>query len=96
MVKKRNKIACLLCHNAIKFPEYIGEDYKGDLLCGKCESLLRIKLVKGEVQEFTVVKDRWEKWKKSKPSKPSKTLIELQNKAREAFEKPEKNDKGGG
>jgi len=60
---KRTKIACILCKNTIKFPEYVGQDYSGDLLCDTCNSLLRIKLDKGEVREFKVLEDRLEQWK---------------------------------
>ena len=48
--KKRNEIACILCKKIIKFPEYIGKDYDGDLLCDECGSMMSIKLKEGEVK----------------------------------------------
>ena len=32
--RKRTEIPCIICNNAIKLPEYVGQDYRGDLLCG--------------------------------------------------------------
>jgi len=65
MVTKRRRIEipCIMCSNRIKLPEYIGEDYSGDLLCNTCMSLLRIKLDKREVKEFRVLEDRFREWK---------------------------------
>ena len=56
---KRPEIACIQCRNIIKFPEYVGQDYGGDLLCDNCMSLLRIKLSKWEVKEFKVLEDKF-------------------------------------
>jgi len=91
--KRRTEVACIICGNMVKFPEFVGEDYKGTLLCDKCGSLLRIKLKNGEVKECSFFKDLE---KKLKDLKGHKKMLELQDKAREALEKPEKNDKGGG
>lgn len=57
MVTKRSRteIQCILCDNTIRLPEYIGDDYNGDLLCNRCSSLLRLKLDKGAVREFKVL-----------------------------------------
>ena len=63
--KKRNEIACILCKKIIRFPEYIGKDYDGDLLCDECGSMMSIKLKEGEVKAFKF-KERMEEWKGSK------------------------------
>jgi len=73
--RKRSEIACIMCRNNIKFPEYVGEDYSGDLLCDNCMSLLRIKLSKWEVREFKVLEDKF------KESEGIKKLLELQERA---------------
>ena len=73
---KRTEIACIMCRNIIKFPEYVGQDYRGDLLCNKCMSLLRIKLSKWEVKEFKVLEDKF------KESEGIKKLMELQEQAK--------------
>ena len=72
-IKRRTEIACILCKNIVKFPEYVGKDYNGDLLCDACGSLLGIKLEKGEVKGFRV-KER------VKGRKDSKRMEELQDK----------------
>lgn len=61
--RRRIEIPCIMCSNPIKLPEYIGQDYSGDLLCNTCMSLLRIKLDKSEVKEFRVLEDRFKEWK---------------------------------
>lgn len=63
VIKGKRTVPCIVCKNAIEYPEYVGQDYSGDLLCNTCESLLRIKLHKGEVKEFKVLKDKLEHWK---------------------------------
>lgn len=87
--KKRTEIECYVCRDIIKFPEYVGQDYSGDLACDTCGSSLRIKLVKGEVKEFKVV-DRSKEWK------GFKRMLKLQEQAAKAMAKPEKNNKAGG
>ena len=62
--RRRAEIACILCKNNIIFPEYVGANYNGDLLCATCESLMRIRLDKGVVREFRVLENRLEQWKK--------------------------------
>ncbi len=88
--RKRAEIACIMCENTIKFPEYVDQDYSGDLLCDTCKSLLRIKLDKGEVKEFKVLEDKLEQWK------GAEKLKELQERAAKALAKPEKSNKAGG
>jgi hypothetical protein len=41
--RKRAEIPCILCNNAIKLPEYVGQNYSGDLFCSRYGSLLHIK-----------------------------------------------------
>ena len=85
--RKRSEIECLVCPNIIKFKEYIGDDYSGDLFCDTCGSQLHIKLKKGEVRDFKVLK-------RAEQRKESKQLLKLQEQARELVEKDLKNDKG--
>ena len=87
---KRTKIPCIMCNNAIKLPEYVGQDYSGDLSCGRCRSLLSIKLDKWEVKQYRVLKDRSEEYKRVAK------LLSLQRSAAKALAKPEKSNKAGG
>ncbi len=77
----KNEIECILCKSIIKFPEYIDDNFRAvDLMCGACESVMRLKFNKeGMKEEFTVVKDRWEQYKASKKFPESKELTELQD-----------------
>jgi hypothetical protein len=84
---KRIEIACILCKNTIKFPEYVGQDYCGDLLCGTCESLLHIKLDKWEVKQYRVLKDKLEDWK------GKERLKHLQDTAAKLTAEPKKSNK---
>ena len=88
--RKRTEIPCIICNNAIRFPEYVGEDYSGDLLCDRCRSLLHIKLDKWEVKQYKVLRDRAEEWK------GLQKLIEVQETAAKALAKPENSNKAGG
>ena len=88
--RKRTEISCILCNSTIKLPEYVGQNYSGDLLCDTCMSLLRIKLDKGEVKEFKVLEDRFKEWK------GFEKLRELQERAAKALAEPEKSNKAGG
>jgi hypothetical protein len=88
--RKRTKIPCIICTSAIKLPEYVGQDYSGDLLCDRCRSLLHIKLDKWEVKQYKVLRDRSEEWKSSEQ------LKYLQETAAEALAKPEKSNKARG
>ena len=60
---KRSEVQCIRCRKAIELPEYVGQDYNGDLHCGTCESLLSIKLDKWEVKQYKVVKDNYKDWR---------------------------------
>lgn len=88
--RKRAEIPCILCKNTIKFSEYVGQNYSGDLLCDTCGSLLHIKLDKWEVKQYKVLRDRSEEWKRLE------RLKELQEGAAKALAKPEKGNKAGG
>jgi hypothetical protein len=88
--RKRADIACIMCKNTIKFPEYVGQDYSGDLLCDTCRSLLHIKLDKGEVKQYRVLRDRSEEWKRVERMKY------LQDAAAKSLAEPEKSNKAGG
>jgi hypothetical protein len=88
--RKRAEIACILCKNTIRFPEYIGQDYSGDLSCDTCSSSLRIKLDKWEVKEFKVLEDRLEQWKEIEK------LRQLREAGARALAKPEKSRKARG
>jgi len=88
--RKRTAIVCIMCKNSIKFPEYVGQDYSGDLLCDTCGSLLHIKLDKWEVKQYKVLKDRLEEWK------GSEKLKYLQETGAKALAKPEKSNRAGG
>jgi hypothetical protein len=87
--RKRTEVPCILCNNAIKLPEYVGQDYSGDLLCGRCESLLHIRLDKWEVKQYRVLKDRLEEWK------GKERLKYLQETAAKLKAEPEKSNKAG-
>ncbi len=87
--KRRTEIECIICGNMIKFPDFVGEDYKGALLCDKCGSLWRIELKNGEVKENDFVKDLE---KKLKNLKGHKKMIEYQDKFAELKHKAEKSN----
>jgi hypothetical protein len=86
---KRTEIPCILCNNAIKLPEYVGQDYSGDLLCGRCGSLLHIRLDKWEVRQYRVLRDKSEEWKSVMK------MRNLQRSAAKALAKSEKSNKAG-
>lgn len=87
--RKRAEIPCILCNNAIKLPEYVGQNYSGALFYSRCGSLLHIKFNKWEVEQYRVLKDRFEKWK------GVEKLKYLQEMSAKASAKPEKNNKAG-
>jgi hypothetical protein len=82
--RKRTEAECIVCKSIIKFPEYVDEDYDGDLLCDNCGLLLSIKLEKGKVKVFKV-KEKIEGWK------GYKKYLEFRRKFRDI----KRNDKGG-
>ena len=87
--RKRTENPCILCNNAIKLPEYVGQNYSGDLFCSRCGSLLHIKLNKSEVEQYRVLKDRFEAWK------GVEKLKYLQEISAKASAKHEKSNKAG-
>ena len=89
-VPKRAQIACILCKNTIVFPEYVGQNYSGDLLCNRCGSLLHIKLNKWTVDQYKVLKDRFEEWK------GQEALRKLREAGAKALAKPQKSSEVGG
>ncbi len=55
------EIECLACGKAVKLPQFIDSDnYDGQVVCQECNSLLRVKLVKGKVQKYKVEKNKSE------------------------------------
>jgi len=55
---KPTDVLCLVCEKAIKVPQYVSPNYKGDLVCQHCKSLLHIKLVNSQVTEYEIKKDK--------------------------------------
>ncbi len=53
------EIECLACGKVVKSPQFIDNDnYDGQLVCHECKSLLHVKLVKGKVQKYKIVKNK--------------------------------------
>jgi len=53
-------INCLVCGEHIELPKYIDtQDYDGEMVCQKCESLLHVKLVKSKVRKYRVVEKKF-------------------------------------
>jgi hypothetical protein len=53
-------INCLVCEERIDLPKYIDtQDYDGEVVCQKCESLLHVKLVKSKVRKYRVVEKKF-------------------------------------
>lgn len=51
------EIQCLACGKAVKLPQFIDTDnYDGQVVCQECKSLLHVKLAKGKVQKYKIVK----------------------------------------
>lgn len=88
--RRRTEIPCVMCSHPIKLPEYIGQDYSGDLLCNTCMSLLRIKLDKSEVKELRVLENRFKEWK------GFEKLRKLREIGAKALAEPEKSNKARG
>ena len=56
------EIECLACGKNIKTPKYIDiEKYEGQLACKECNSLLYVKLIKGQVQKYKIVENKRER-----------------------------------
>ena len=53
------QIECWACGKAVKIPQFIDTDnYDGQVVCQECKSLLHVKLVKGKLQKYKVVKNK--------------------------------------
>jgi len=90
--KKRTEIECIECKNMIRFPEYIGVDFRtGELKCDKCGSKLRIRLNKWKVIDYYPVKKKG--GEKSKEPEKSETLEIVQELARQAREEDKESKK---
>jgi hypothetical protein len=85
--RKSTEIQCILCNNAIKLPEYVSQNYSGDLLHSRCGSLLHIKLNRWEVRQYRVLGGRFEELKRVEK------LRYLREMPLEASAKPEKSSK---
>ena len=56
------ELECLVCGKAIKIPQFIDTDnYDGQLVCHKCNSLLHVKLVASKVRKYKVVENKKER-----------------------------------
>lgn len=54
------EIECLVCGKNIKMPKHIDpEQYDGQVVCQECKSLLHVKLVKGKVQKYKIVENKF-------------------------------------
>ena len=52
------EIECLACGKTLKMPKYIDADkYDGQVVCQECKSLLHVKLIKGKVQKYKIIKE---------------------------------------
>ena len=77
-------INCLVCGEPIELTKYIDtQDYDGEVVCQKCESLLHVKLVKSKVRKYRVVE------KKSRtPALDPDEVARIYKAALEEFKKP--------
>ncbi len=54
------EIECLVCEKIINIPNYIDtEKYEGQMVCQECKSILYVKLVKGKVQKYKVLENKY-------------------------------------
>jgi len=84
MEDKMVKIECLLCGGDVKIPANTDtEQYDGDGICEKCESLIHVKLVKGKVQKYKVVENKSKQTKSLTYAELSKSATELDKKPRD-------------
>jgi len=75
--KKIPVLSCLICDEPIKFPNYVtdGKKYKGHVRCQNCASILYIKRIGFDIEEYKILKDR----DKTKEIKAKKTLQKYQD-----------------
>lgn len=55
---KQTDLLCLVCDEPIKLAKYIVANYKGEVVCQKCKSVLHLKLAYSQVAEYRIVKDK--------------------------------------
>ena len=54
------EIDCLACGKTLKMPKYINADkYDGQVVCQGCKSVLHVKLVKGKVEKYRIVENKF-------------------------------------
>ena len=54
------EIQCLACDKTLKLPQFVYTDnYDGQVVCQECKSLLYVKLVKGKVQKYKIVENKF-------------------------------------
>ncbi len=62
MAKQINKIPhvvrCLVCDEPLKFPSYVAKNYKGQIRCQNCTSILHIKVSGPDIEEYLLVDDK--------------------------------------
>lgn len=65
-------IACIFCSKNIEFPKYIVESskYNGQIACQECGTLLHIKRINTEIQEYRIVE------KNFRPNEEGKKWLE--------------------
>lgn len=54
-------IECLACGKALQLPQFIDTDdydYDGQVVCQECKSLLHVKLEKGKVRKYKIIKEK--------------------------------------
>ncbi len=56
------EIECLACGKTIKLPQFIDTDnYDGQLVCHKCNSLLYVKFVANKLRKYKVAENKRER-----------------------------------
>ena len=54
------EIECLACGKTLKIPQFVNTDnYDGQVVCQECKSLLHLKLVKGDLLKYKIVKEKF-------------------------------------
>jgi acetyl-CoA carboxylase beta subunit len=82
--KKIPILLCLICDEPIKFPNYVTDSkkYRGHVRCQNCSSILYIKRIGFDIEEYKIIKDR----DRTKEIKAKKRLQKLQD----LLDKPDK------
>jgi DNA-directed RNA polymerase subunit RPC12/RpoP len=72
------EIDCLACGKNVKIPNFIDSDnYDGQVVCQECQSLLHVRLLKGKVQKYKIVEN---KYKDPNEFNWTKTAMQIQAK----------------